>query len=72
MMGVGAKRALGLYRSCAPRQYDDAYQADNTGHPAYDVSPDGARFLMIVNDESVRLDLVLNWTEELKKLVPVP
>ena len=23
MMGVGAKRALGLYRSCAPRQ-DDA------------------------------------------------
>ena len=24
MMGVGAKRALGLYRSCAPRQlFDD-------------------------------------------------
>ena len=24
MMGVGAKRALGLYRSCAPRQRSDA------------------------------------------------
>ena len=23
MMGVGAKRAIGLYRSCAPRQDDD-------------------------------------------------
>ena len=27
MMGVGAKRALGLYRSCAPRQ-DFAYFAN--------------------------------------------
>ena len=26
MMGVGAKRALGLYRSCAPRQRIDGYQ----------------------------------------------
>ena len=24
MMGAGAKRALGLYRSCAPRQCEDA------------------------------------------------
>ena len=24
MMGVGAKRALGLYRSCAPRQWHTA------------------------------------------------
>ena len=24
MMGVGAKRALGFYRSCAPRQLIDA------------------------------------------------
>ena len=27
MMGVGAKRAIGLYRSCAPRQLDAAYTA---------------------------------------------
>ena len=26
MMGVGAKRALDLYRSCAPRQRIDGYQ----------------------------------------------
>ena len=26
MMGVGAKRALGLYRSCAPRQFLIGFQ----------------------------------------------
>ena len=25
-MGVGAKRVIGLYRSCAPRQRIDGYQ----------------------------------------------
>ena len=41
-----------------------------TGSLNYDVSPDG-RFVMIIptgkNDE---LELVLNWAEELKRLVP--
>ena len=32
MMGVGAKRALGLYRSCAPRQrYPVNYLIDREG-----------------------------------------
>ena len=31
MMGVGAKRALGLYRSCAPRHH---FEADRGRFPA--------------------------------------
>ena len=39
--------------------------------PNYDVSPDGQRFVM-VKDESAsgRLNVVLNWFEELKRLAP--
>jgi len=43
--------------------------------PDYDVSPDGQRFLMLkpVEQEQATLtqiNVVLNWTEELKRLVP--
>jgi hypothetical protein len=37
----------------------------------YDVSPDGARFVMVKDDSaSGRVNVVLNWVEELKRLVP--
>jgi Tol biopolymer transport system component len=39
----------------------------------YDISPDGKRFLIIKNDvqqESARINVVLNWIEDLKRLVP--
>lgn len=37
----------------------------------YDVAHDGQRFLMIRNDaRSGCLNVVLNWAEELKRLVP--
>ena len=37
----------------------------------YDVSPDGQRFVMVKEDSSSsRLNVVLNWHEELKRLVP--
>ena len=37
----------------------------------YDVSPDGQRFVMVKDDSvSGRINLVLNWFEELKRLVP--
>jgi hypothetical protein len=40
----------------------------------YDVSPDGQRFLMIKVAEqpqiAPRINVVLNWNEELKRLVP--
>jgi hypothetical protein len=39
--------------------------------PNYDVSPDGQRFLMVKEESGAgRLNVVLNWTEELNRLVP--
>ncbi len=40
----------------------------------YDVSPDGQRFLMVKEDRSAvtQINVVLNWFEELKRLVPTP
>jgi hypothetical protein len=42
---------------------------------AYDVSPDGQRFLMVKETETGRstaqINVVLNWLEELKQRVPV-
>ena len=41
-----------------------------TGSLNYDVSPDG-RFVMIIpTGRNNELEFVLNWTEELKRLVP--
>ena len=41
---------------------------------AYDVSGDGQRFLMVKETEQAtspaQINLVQNWTEELKRLVP--
>ena len=45
----------------------------STGNPYYDISPDGQRFLMIKSAEgsqSAQINVVLNWFEELKRLVP--
>jgi hypothetical protein len=40
--------------------------------PSYDVGPDG-RFLMLKDEaEAAPLNVVLNWFEELKRLVPTP
>ena len=43
----------------------------------WDISPDGKRFLMIkpttsIEDTPRQINVVLNWFEELKELVPVP
>ncbi len=43
--------------------------------PNYDVSADGQRFLMVKPSQSAeasptQIDVVLNWFEELKRLVP--
>jgi serine/threonine-protein kinase len=43
------------------------------GYQYYDISPDGQRFLMIRRDEAPSyINVVLNWFEELKRLVPTP
>ncbi len=42
------------------------------GYQYYDISPDGQQFLMIKEEQTaaVQINVVLNWFEELKRLVP--
>ena len=55
-----------------PRQlFDQRYVFQNVSLANYDVSPDGQQFVMVKDEAgSGRLNVVLNWTEELKRLVP--
>jgi eukaryotic-like serine/threonine-protein kinase len=61
-----------------PRQlFEGHYLLNDIGYAAsnYDVSPDGQRFLMLkpIGQEQAaptQINVVLNWTEELKRLVP--
>jgi len=51
-------------------KYDFGSLASN-----YDISPDGQRFLMVKgteDQEAKQINVVLNWFEELKRLVPTP
>ncbi len=44
------------------------------GSRNYDISPDGETFMLIERTEEfspTRVEVVLNWFEELKRLVPV-
>ncbi len=45
------------------------------GFVNYDISPDGQRFVMVQTQETEstqQINVVLNWFEELKRLVPTP
>lgn len=55
--------------------FEGRYVPSNTAYPNYDASADGQRFLMLkpVEQEQAaptQINVVLNWTEELKRLVP--
>ena len=63
------------FRAGVPRMlFEGNYPAPNTGGGLYDVSRDGQRFLMIKGEDAEsaprHLTVVLNWLEELKRLVP--
>ncbi len=51
-----------------------SYLAGYLGLGTYDVAPDGQHFLMIKEKEapasSKQLNVILHWTDELKRLVP--
>ncbi|MCZ6485925.1 MAG: serine/threonine-protein kinase, partial [Acidobacteria bacterium] len=55
--------------------FEGSYQRDtDAGHPRYGVSPDGQQFVLVkVGDQAAptQINVVLNWFEELKELVPV-
>ncbi|MEE8350561.1 MAG: hypothetical protein V3R94_13400, partial [Acidobacteriota bacterium] len=52
--------------------FPDSYSPGSTRGRAYDVSPDGQRFLMFKQTTTDRppINWILNWSEELKRLVP--
>jgi serine/threonine-protein kinase len=59
-----------------PRKlFEGHYEPTQTGNSGYDVSPDGTRFLMVQSpapeQAPTQINVVLNWTEELKQRVPV-
>jgi hypothetical protein len=54
--------------------FEGSYRGLNStprGYQYYDISPDGQRFLMVkLAQETPQIHVVLNWFEELKRLVP--
>jgi len=60
-LAVGAPRVL----------FEQHFRKTGWAERDYDISPDGTRFLMISEDRPrAELAIVLNWTEELKRLAP--
>jgi len=70
VVDVSATPDLGLSR--ARILFEQRYAFGSAQTVAnYDVSPDGERFVMVKDDSaSGRINVVLNWLEELKRLVP--
>jgi serine/threonine-protein kinase len=72
MMVVDVSAGVDRLLSPARQLFDQRYVFQNISAANYDVSPDGQRFVMIKDEAgSGRLNVVLNWTQELKRLVPV-
>ena len=73
MMAVDVStRTRGDLTLSQPRQlFEQRYVFQNVSLANYAVSPDGQRFLMVKDEAgSGRLNVVLNWHEELKQRVP--
>ena len=66
-MAVAVKTTPAFTASKPEVLFDGPYQADSTGHPTYDVSPDGERFLMSRREGlgQRQLRVVLNLSAEL-------
>jgi len=54
--------------------FEEPYLRDRFATSNYDISPDGQRFLMIKEEERQQdqINVITNWSEELKRLVPTP
>ncbi len=68
-------RALPSFKSSAPQMvFEGVYDKGTASRPAYDVTADGMRFLVVKADESesapAELEIVLGWFKELKDRVP--
>jgi serine/threonine-protein kinase len=71
MMVVDVSTARDLTLSPPRQLFEQRYVFQNVSLANYDISPDGQRFLMVKDEAgSGRLNVVLNWTDELNRLVP--
>ena len=74
MMAVDIATQPGLSAGRPQVLFDGPYQPSPYLQTNYDVSADGQRFLMLKPaadaQTATQITVVLNWTEELKRLVP--
>ncbi len=72
MMAV-AVRTAPTFMAEKPRLLFEGPYVTNSNAANYDISLDGQRFLMIKEEgQSSEINVILNWFEELKRLVPTP
>ncbi len=73
MMGVSVQTGATFKAENPELLFEGSYAYNFTGKTSnYDVTPDGQRFLMVEEAEEGQgqINVVLNWFEELKRLVP--
>jgi eukaryotic-like serine/threonine-protein kinase len=69
MMVVDVSAGVELTLSPPRQLFEQRYVFQNVSLANYDISPDGQQFVMVKDEAgSGRLSVVLNWTEELKRL----
>ena len=75
MFVVAVRTRQGLAVGVPRKLFEGPYALSPVEHRNYDVTPDGQRFLMVrrpsTAEGTVRLNVVVNWLEELKQRVPV-
>ncbi|MGH9198617.1 MAG: hypothetical protein ACRD1T_23150, partial [Acidimicrobiia bacterium] len=73
MMAVSVSTGPEIVFSPPRLLFDQRYSFTSQTVASYDVSPDGQRFVMVKDDSDAgRLNLVLNWFDELRRLAPTP
>ena len=75
MMAVDISTQSGFVAGKPKQLFEGHYLMNTLARADYDVSPDGQQFLMLKPTEQeqaapTQINVVLNWTEELKRLVP--
>ncbi len=72
MMAVAVDTDSGFAAGTPRMLFEGPYLPTLASFPFYDVSPDGQRFLMLepVVTQGTQINVVLNWHQELKRLVP--
>jgi serine/threonine protein kinase/Tol biopolymer transport system component len=73
MMAVDITTAPTVVVGKPRKVFERSYNRSDAFWPNYDVSPDGQRFLMIKGSPPLaasRINVLLDWPEELKRLVP--